>query len=248
MAHRLVDKAKDIISGTQHSSMPSMASRSTPKQMTGSCTADLGVKAPASATVSAQDKRHCHERKQFVSRSDFRGNFGHRRCRRIWPSEVSADVAAIGVLVCAFLLAFFVSSAIQVADEWSKAVVLRLASSALLRVRTFHDLPISRPFPIGSTPAFSPVRQSGEDAHKDTVPVDVDAVLFWKIIDPERPPSMSPIIRRDRLGVANRPARLIGKTMLSDMLEGRDKISPTSYRRLSMCEQSPGVSMSFRSR
>jgi regulator of protease activity HflC (stomatin/prohibitin superfamily) len=61
---------------------------------------------------------------------------------------------------------------------------------------------------------------------KDTVPVDVDAVLFWKVIDP----------KKAALGVADYTSAIswasqtalrdvIGKTMLSDMLEGRDKIS-----------------------
>ena len=40
--------------------------------------------------------------------------------------HVSADVAAIGVLVCAFVLAYIAASAIRVADQWNKAVVLRL--------------------------------------------------------------------------------------------------------------------------
>ena len=61
---------------------------------------------------------------------------------------------------------------------------------------------------------------------KDTVPVDVDAVLFWKVLDP----------KKAALDVADYQAAIswaaqtalrdvIGKTMLSDMLEGRQRIS-----------------------
>ena len=36
--------------------------------------------------------------------------------------RVSADFAAIGILAVSFVLAYAISSAIQVADQWSKAV------------------------------------------------------------------------------------------------------------------------------
>ena len=39
----------------------------------------------------------------------------------------------IGIIGSAFVLALFVSSAVQVADQWSRAVVLRQGSSALSR-------------------------------------------------------------------------------------------------------------------
>ena len=61
---------------------------------------------------------------------------------------------------------------------------------------------------------------------KDTVPVDVDAVLFWKVIDPKK----AALDVADYNGAINWAAQtalrdVIGKTMLADMLEGRDKIS-----------------------
>jgi regulator of protease activity HflC (stomatin/prohibitin superfamily) len=61
---------------------------------------------------------------------------------------------------------------------------------------------------------------------KDTVPVDVDAVLFWKIIDP-RKAALDVADYQSAINWASQTALrdVIGKTMLSDMLEGRDKIS-----------------------
>ncbi len=61
---------------------------------------------------------------------------------------------------------------------------------------------------------------------KDTVPVDVDAVLFWKVIDPQK----AALDVADYKGAISWAAQtalrdIIGKTMLSDMLEGREKIS-----------------------
>ena len=61
---------------------------------------------------------------------------------------------------------------------------------------------------------------------KDTVPVDVDAVLFWKVVDPKK----AALDVADYVSAINWASQtalrdVIGKTMLSDMLEGRDKIS-----------------------
>ncbi len=61
---------------------------------------------------------------------------------------------------------------------------------------------------------------------KDTVPVDVDAVLFWKVIDPKKA-ALEVADYESAIGWASQTALrdVIGKTMLSDMLEGRSKIS-----------------------
>jgi regulator of protease activity HflC (stomatin/prohibitin superfamily) len=61
---------------------------------------------------------------------------------------------------------------------------------------------------------------------KDTVPVDVDAVLFWKVVDPEKA-ALNVADYQSAISWASQTALrdVIGKTMLSDMLEGREKIS-----------------------
>jgi regulator of protease activity HflC (stomatin/prohibitin superfamily) len=61
---------------------------------------------------------------------------------------------------------------------------------------------------------------------KDTVPVDVVAVLFWKVLDPEKA-ALNVADYQSAINWASQTALrdVIGKTLLSDMLEGRDKIS-----------------------
>jgi regulator of protease activity HflC (stomatin/prohibitin superfamily) len=61
---------------------------------------------------------------------------------------------------------------------------------------------------------------------KDTVPVDVDAVLFWKVLDPKKA-ALDVADYRSAISWASQTALrdVIGKTLLSEMLEGRDKIS-----------------------
>ena len=66
---------------------------------------------------------------------------------------------------------------------------------------------------------------------RDTVPVDVDAVLFWKVIDPR----MAALDVADYVSAINWAAQtalrdVIGKTMLAEMLEGRDKLSAELQR------------------
>jgi regulator of protease activity HflC (stomatin/prohibitin superfamily) len=60
---------------------------------------------------------------------------------------------------------------------------------------------------------------------KDTVPVDVDAVLFWKVLDSQKA-ALAVEDYKDAISWAAQTALrdVIGKTMLSDMLEGREKI------------------------
>jgi len=61
---------------------------------------------------------------------------------------------------------------------------------------------------------------------RDTVPVDVDAVLFWKVIDPERA-ALAVADYASAISWAAQTALrdVIGKTMLADMLEGRAKLA-----------------------
>ena len=61
---------------------------------------------------------------------------------------------------------------------------------------------------------------------RDTVPVDVDAVLFWKVVDPKT----AALDVADYGSAINWAAQtalrdVIGKTPLADMLEGREKLS-----------------------
>jgi regulator of protease activity HflC (stomatin/prohibitin superfamily) len=63
---------------------------------------------------------------------------------------------------------------------------------------------------------------------KDTVPVDVDAVLFWKVLDAKKA-ALEIAEYKGAINWASQTALrdVIGKTMLSEMLEGRDKMSNT---------------------
>jgi regulator of protease activity HflC (stomatin/prohibitin superfamily) len=132
------------------------------------------------------------------------------------------------LIVVALTAATVVAFAIKVADQWNRAVVLRLGRFHALRgPGLFFIVPIIDTIPYWIdirviTSAFSAERT----LTKDTVPVNVDAVLFWKVVEPTK----AALAVADYQSAINWAAQtalrdVIGKTLLSDMLEGREKIS-----------------------
>jgi len=142
--------------------------------------------------------------------------------------RASADFAAIGILAVAVVLAYAVSSAIQVADQWSKAVVLRLGKFRSLEgPGVFLIFPLIETIPYWlDTRVLTSSFKAEKTLTKDTVPVDVDAVLFWKIVDPKKA-ALDVADYQSAINWASQTALrdVIGKTVLAEMLEGRDKIS-----------------------
>jgi regulator of protease activity HflC (stomatin/prohibitin superfamily) len=136
--------------------------------------------------------------------------------------------AGVAMGVCTFVLALVIASAIQVANQWDKAVVLRLGHFRSLQgPGLFFIIPILDAIPYWiDTRVITTSFTAEKTLTKDTVPVDVDAVLFWKVLDPQKA-ALDVADYRSAIGWASQTALrdVIGKTMLSDMLEGRDKIS-----------------------
>jgi regulator of protease activity HflC (stomatin/prohibitin superfamily) len=140
----------------------------------------------------------------------------------------TASFVSILVFVIAFIIAVLVASAIKVADQWEKAVVLRLGKFHALRgPGLFLIIPIIDVIVYWIDTRVIPTSFTAEKTlTKDTVPVDVNAVLFWKVIDPKKA-ALDVSDYKVAIGWASQTALrdVIGKTMLSEMLEGRDKIS-----------------------
>jgi regulator of protease activity HflC (stomatin/prohibitin superfamily) len=143
--------------------------------------------------------------------------------REVWTSAESTIVA-----VAALIVASLVSSAIKIANPWDKAVVLRLGNFKTLRgPGLFFIIPILDTIPYWiDTRVIATSFKAEKTLTKDTVPVDVDAVLFWKVIDTQKA-ALAVADYNSAINWASQTALrdVIGKTMLSDMLEGRDKIS-----------------------
>jgi len=132
------------------------------------------------------------------------------------------------IVIISLIAAIIISSSIKVANQWERVVVLRLGHFLSLKgPGLFFIIPV-----IDTVPYWIDIRvittsfQAEKTLTKDTVPVDVNAVLFWKVLDPKKA-AMDIADYQSGISWASQTALrdVIGKTMLSDMLEGRDKIS-----------------------
>ena len=142
-----------------------------------------------------------------------------------------ANVAASAIIAgIAFITALAISSSIKIAAPWDKAIVLRLGHFHSLRgPGLFLIVPVIDTIPYWiDTRVITTSFKAEKTLTKDTVPVDVDAVLFWKVLDPKKA-ALEVADYLSAISWASQTALrdVIGKTMLSDMLEGRDKISST---------------------
>jgi regulator of protease activity HflC (stomatin/prohibitin superfamily) len=137
------------------------------------------------------------------------------------------DNAAYGesllIAVAALVIATAVAYAIKIADQWNRAVVLRLGRFRSLEgPGLFFIIPIIETVPYWiDTRVITTSFKAEKTLTKDTVPVDVDAVLFWKVLDPKKA-ALDVADYSSAISWASQTALrdVIGKTILSDMLEG----------------------------
>jgi regulator of protease activity HflC (stomatin/prohibitin superfamily) len=132
--------------------------------------------------------------------------------------------AAAAVVVLAGVL---VSASVQIADQWEKAVVLRLGKFAGLRgPGIFYIVPLMDVVVYWiDLRTITTSFRAEKTLTRDTVPVDVEAVLFWRVKDPMKA-ALEVEDYRSAISWASQTAlrEVIGKSFLSDMLEGREKL------------------------
>jgi uncharacterized membrane protein YqiK len=134
---------------------------------------------------------------------------------------------AVAVAASGLGLAVLLGLSPRVANEWERAVVLRMGRFRALvgpglfwvipfvdRVTSWVDLRVR-------TTAFA----AEKTLTADTVPVDVDAVLFWEVSDGKRAALAVADYETAVSWAAQTALRdIIGKTHLADMLTGREAI------------------------
>jgi regulator of protease activity HflC (stomatin/prohibitin superfamily) len=130
-------------------------------------------------------------------------------------------------LVVVNLLGLLLLFALKVADQWEKAVILRLGRFTELRgPGLFSIMPIVDRIPIWIDHRVMVTPFSAEKTlTKDTVPVDVDAVLFWLVWDAEKA-SLEVEDYRIAIAWAAQTAlrEVIGQMELADILVGRARM------------------------
>jgi len=147
--------------------------------------------------------------------------------------DAGRPLAGIAIAVVSFVVAAVVANAVKVADQWERIVVLRLGKFRSLEgPGLFFIIPIieTTPYRI-DTRVITSGFKAENTLTKDTVPVNVDAVLFFRVVDAK----MAALDVADYVSAINWAAQtalrdVIGKTVLADMLEGRDKLSAELQR------------------
>jgi len=134
----------------------------------------------------------------------------------------------IGLFVVGFtLVGTYILFALKVAPQWEKAVVLRLGKFHGLRgPGLFWNIPIVDTVPSWIDHRVMVTSFSAEKTlTKDTVPVDVDAVLFWFVWDAEKAALEVKDYQSAIAWAAQTALRdILGRMMLADMLVGRSAI------------------------
>jgi regulator of protease activity HflC (stomatin/prohibitin superfamily) len=138
--------------------------------------------------------------------------------------ENVGDWAALTTIFVVYLIAFYILFALKVARQWEKAIVLRLGKFHGLRgPGLFWIIPIADTTPswIDQRVMVTPFNAE-KTLTKDTVPVDVDAVLFWVVWDPEKAALEVQDYRAAISWAAQTALReIIGQMTLAEILVGR---------------------------
>ncbi len=132
------------------------------------------------------------------------------------------------VAVIVAIVSVLIASSIHIADQWEKAVVLRMGKFTGLRgPGPFIIIPI-----IDKVDNYIDQRirvtdfKAEETLTKDTVPVNVDAVVYWTVWDVEKAALEVQQYMRAVSYIAQTGLReIIGKHELADLLQNREKIA-----------------------
>lgn len=123
---------------------------------------------------------------------------------------------------------FLIASSIRIANQWDKAVVLRLGKFRGLKgPGPFVIIPIVDRIPTYIDQRIRVTDFAAEKTlTKDTVPVNVDAVVYWLVWDVEKAALEVRKYKDAVYFIAQTGLRdIIGKHELADLLQNRDKIA-----------------------
>ena len=135
-----------------------------------------------------------------------------------------AEGVIVAIMIAIMLLGVYILFALKIANQWEKGVVLRVGKLHGVRgPGLFWIVPLIDTVTawIDHRVTVSPFAAE-KTLTKDTVPVDVDAVLFWVVWDAEK----AALEVKDYQAAISWSAQtalrdIIGKMMLADILVGR---------------------------
>ena len=144
-----------------------------------------------------------------------------------------SELTILAVVAILFAVGFILFFAIQIARQWEKAVVLRMGKfHGLKGPGLFWIVPIIDTITTWIDQRVMVTPFSAEKTlTRDTVPVNVDAVLFWLVWDAEKA-ALEVENYRSAIAWASQTAlrEVIGQMTLADILVGRNKMDADLQR------------------
>jgi len=145
------------------------------------------------------------------------------------------EIIGIPLMVAMIIISLLIGSSIRIADQWEKAVVLRMGKySGLKGPGLFFIIPI-----LDQISSYIDQRvrvtefRAEQTLTKDTVPVNVDAVVYWTVWDVEKAALEVQEYVKAISFIAQTDLRdIIGKHELADLLQEREKIAEDLQRTL----------------
>jgi hypothetical protein len=141
----------------------------------------------------------------------------------------------VPLLVVLVVVSMLFASSIQIADQWEKAVVLRMGKfSGLKGPGLFFIIPILDQVNSSIDQRVRVTEFRAEQTlTKDTVPVNVDAVVYWTVWDVEKAALEVQDYSKAISYIAQTDMRdIIGKHELADLLQEREKIAEALQKTL----------------
>src|SRR5262245_66618267 len=105
-----------------------------------------------------------------------------------WLGHGAGSVAAYSLAAFLVLVAALIPRSLLMADQWEKAVVLRLGKLHAIRgPGLFFKAPFIDAVAVWLDQRIQTTEFNAEQAlTADTVPANIDAILFWQVHDPEK--------------------------------------------------------------
>lgn len=153
-------------------------------------------------------------------------------------------IVGIPVSITLVIISIFISSSIYIADQWEKAVVLRMGKYIGLKgPGLFLIVPIlDKVHNYIDQRVRVTIFTAEQTLTKDTVPVNVDAIVYWTVWDVEKAALEVQEYETAIFYIAQTGLRdIIGKHELSDLLQDRDKIAEDLQKILDSNTNSWGI-------
>lgn len=156
-----------------------------------------------------------------------------------WGGEASGFAVLYVLGAILVIIALLIPQSLKMANQWERAVVLRLGRLHAIRgPGLFVVIPFIDAVPTWLDQRIQTTEFDAEEAlSKDTVPINIDAVIFWQIHDPERAALEITDYRSAIQRVAQTSLReMVGAsdlhTLLSDRKVGDDKLREDIGRKI----------------